>query len=425
MPALSKLIERRAIDASVFDRGVLLSEKVHAGVPVDQQKALRFVAVYSAVGIIADAIASMPTHAFRKRDGSREMVPTQPQWLDRTNWMPNPETDAFTFNHRIINSLCLDGNAFVLITARDRLGFPQEVWNLNPQEIRTERRRRAGERIGELRYIWQESEILSRYSRFNPGGEVLHIKAFDAGGDRGLSPIDVGRQAIGLGLVTEKFGSRFFGKGQHLSGVIEAPSGMPDEAKQRLVEWWKEMKGGSDNAFEPGVLTGGATWKPIAIAPENAQFLQTRKFQVNEIARLYRVPPHLIADVERSTSWGSGIEEQNIAFLTYTLLPWLMRVESGFNQMLPRGQFVKFNTAGLLRGDVLDRFRAYAIARQNGWLSANEIRELEDMNRIDGLDDYWQPTAVVDQTVAADQARGNGHNDEVFEAVELAYQGVR
>ena len=414
MTALRRLL--RAITPADFGTAadLITGGKVHAGVTVTQREALRVVSVYAAVNLIADNIAQLPAHAFRRRDDQRELVSSQPQWLDRVNSQPNPDTDGYTFIHRILNSLLIDGNAYILITARDRLAYPSELYTLHPQEIVPERRNRR------LVYVWAGSETFTRYNRLtNPAGDIVHIRAFDAGGERGLSPIDVARQAVGLAIVAEKFGAKFFGAGQHLSGVIEAPKALDKPGADALNQWWQDLKGGSDKAFQPGVLTGGATWKPIAIPPENAQFLETRKFQVNEIARLYRVPPHMIADVEKSTSWGTGIEQQSIGFLTYTLLPWITRLEATFNQLLPRGQFVKWNTAALLRGAVLDRYRAYAIARQNGWLSANEIRRLEDMNPVDGLDDYWQPTNVVDQVAQPSGARSG---TDMWDDLEAMYQ---
>jgi len=393
MPAVSNLLRRdgRAIDASSFNLALedLSAGRTNAGIAVDQDKALSHITVYACVSLVADVFASLPVHAFRRRAEFREEAQDQPAWLDRVNGQPNAETDGYTFWHRHINSLLLDGNSFVLVTAVDRLGLPVEVWNLNPQEVRSERRN------GRLEYVWVDGTRFPRYSRLSPEGAVLHTKLFDAGGLRGISPIQqVGREEIGLGLVADKEAGRFFSEGQRLSGVIQIPGEANPEGLKQMKENWQRWHAGSSKSQLPGVLSGGATWTPLSIKPEESQFLETRKFSVQQIARLYRVPPHLVADVEKSTSWGSGIEEQNIGFHTYRLNTLMAQTESVWNQALPRGQFLRWNGSGLLRGDTLKRYQAYQIARMNGWMSGNEIRALEDMNPAEGLDGYWEPLNI-------------------------------
>jgi HK97 family phage portal protein len=360
----------------------------YSGVNVDQHTALSLVAVYACVRLIAETIAAMPAELYRKKGAESVEVSRLPLWLT----MPNPETTWFDLIERCLSSLNLDGNCFLLITARDDMGFPVEFWTLNPRSIVVRRKN------GKVEFIWEgdENHPLSRFGPSNPMGDVLHIKAFSDGGLRGLSPIEVARQAIGLGLATEKYGARFFGKGQgSMPGVIELPAGNPSattEYVSQMRDAWASAHEGTDKAHKPGFLTGGATWKSISISHEDAQFLDTRKFQVVEIARLFRVPPHLIQELDTTTSWGTGIEQQSIGFVRYSLLPWLVRLESGFNQMTPRGQFLKFEAKGLLRGDAAAQAQAYHQAILDGYMSRSEVRRLEDLPHEPDLDEFLYPS---------------------------------
>jgi HK97 family phage portal protein len=231
----------------------------------------------------------------RKRGDVREVVDRPPAWLQ----VPNPEANWYEFAERCFESLAMDGNAFLLITARDLQAFPQEVWTLHPSqvEVRTER--------GRTYFVWNGDQVLSRFGPDNAAGDVLHIKLATAGGLRGMSPIEAARQAIGLGLVAEKFGSRFFGQGQQMSGVIQLPADQPARSKEHIDlmrEQWMGAHSGSDKAHRPAILTGGATWQGITIPPDDAQFLETRSFQIEEIARFYGVPA-LMARM-KDASWG-------------------------------------------------------------------------------------------------------------------------
>jgi HK97 family phage portal protein len=364
---------------------------------VNQSTALRLIAVYACVRLISDTVASLPARAYRKQGDERKEVSRPPSWLD----MPNVETTWFEFVERCLSSLNLDGNAFVLITSRDNLGFPAEFYTLHPSSVDVRREK------GRTFFVWEGGTELSRYSPRTPMGDVLHIKAFNDGGLRGLSPIDVARQAIGLGLASEKYGSRFFGKGQGtMPGVIEFPEASEKKTKdeiQVMRDAWAGAHEGVENSGRPGILTGGATWKNVSISMEDAQFLETRKFQVVEIARLFNVPPHLIQELDTTTSWGTGIEQQSIGFVRFSLLPWLVRLESSFNQFLPRGQFMKFEAKGLERGDSVAQSEFYAKSIQNGWMSRNEIRSLEDLPKETDLDKFLIPaneTVVGEEPVA-------------------------
>ena len=218
--------------------------------------------------------------------------------------------------------------------------------------------------------------------RLSPS-DVLHIPGLGFDGLVGYSPIAMAKNAIGLAIATEEYGSKFFANGAAPSGVLEHPGTIKDPSRVR--ESWQQTFGGSHNSNKIAVLEEGMKYTPISISPEQAQFLETRKFQINEIARIFRVPPHMVGDLEKSSF--SNIEQQSLEFVKYTLDPWVIRWEQAMHRALlsedeKKDYFFKFNVEGLLRGDYASRMNGYATARQNGWMSANDIRELEDLDRI-------------------------------------------
>ena len=213
--------------------------------------------------------------------------------------------------------------------------------------------------------------------------DVLHIPGLGFDGLVGYSPIAMAKNAIGMAIACEEYGAKFFANGAAPSGVLEHPGTIKDPT--RLRETWQAQYGGSNNAHRVAVLEEGMKYTPISISPEQAQFLQTRKFQINEIARIFRIPPHMIGDLEKSSF--SNIEQQSLEFVKYTLDPWVIRWEQALSRSLlgedeKKEMFFRFNVEGLLRGDYQSRMSGYATARQNGWMSANDIRTLEDMDLI-------------------------------------------
>ena len=213
--------------------------------------------------------------------------------------------------------------------------------------------------------------------------DVLHIPGLGFDGLVGYSPIAMAKNAIGMAIACEEFGAKFFANGAAPSGVLEHPGTIKDPARVR--DAWQSQFGGSSNSGKVAVLEEGMKYTPISISPEQAQFLETRKFQINEIARIFRVPPHMVGDLEKSSF--SNIEQQSLEFVKYTLDPWIIRWEQSMARVLlsldeKKEFFIKFNLEGLLRGDYQSRMNGYSIARQNGWMSANDIRELENLDRI-------------------------------------------
>jgi HK97 family phage portal protein len=213
--------------------------------------------------------------------------------------------------------------------------------------------------------------------------EILHVPGLGFDGLIGYSPIAMAKNAIGIAMATEEFGASFFSNGASPGGILEHPGTLKDPSKVR--ESWNQLFQGSGKANRVAVLEEGMTYRPIGIPPNEAQFLETRKFQTEEICRIYRVPPHLVADLDKATF--SNIEHQSISFVVHTIRPWLVRLEQAMNlQLLSEADrkrfFTEFNADGLLRGDYQSRMSGYATARQNGWMSANDIRRLENLNLI-------------------------------------------
>jgi HK97 family phage portal protein len=396
MSLVRNLIEGRTIKSHDFWGRWASGEgddggNTYAGKAVNQAQALRLSAVHACVTLISDEISTLPVAAVQADGKIRTPVKNQPAWIEE----PNPEDDRQSFNEAIVTSLLMDGNGYAEVIV-DRLGKIVEVWPLNPQRVVRVYRRTSGpgpRREKLIDFLTDDGAVVTAQAyRFGGPSGVLHFRAHRlAGSLKGASPIERAKQAIGLGLVTEEYGARFFGQGTHAGGVIELDGPATQDVVDRLKDGWEEHHSKPGKAHRPGVLSDGAKWKQMTVPPEHAQFLETRKFQVAEIARFYRVAPHLVGDVERSTSWGTGIEEQAVGFVVHTLRPWIVRNELGQSRMLARPQSTVFNVEGLLRGDTKSRYEAYRTGRQWGWLSVNDIRALENQPPVKGGDSYMQP----------------------------------
>ena len=352
-----------------------------SGKNVNERTAMQTTAVYSCVRILSEAIASLPVHLYRYAGRGKERVYDHPLYY-LLHDEPNPEMTSFVFRETLMSHLLIWGNAYAQII-RDGGGRVLGLYPLLPDKVEVDR-----DDKGELYYVY------NRYSDENPNfGEygrgylapedVLHIPGLGFDGLVGYSPIAMAKNAVGMTLACEEYGAGFFENGATPGGVLEHPGVLKDPAKVR--ESWHAVYGGSKNAGKVAVLEEGMKYQQIGIPPEEAQFLETRKFQVDEIARLYRIPPHMVGDLDKSSF--SNIEQQSLEFVKYTLDPWVIRWEQSLQKalLLPqekREYFVKLNVDGLLRGDYQSRMTGYSVGRQNGWLSANDIREMEDMNPI-------------------------------------------
>jgi HK97 family phage portal protein len=352
-----------------------------AGKLVNEGTALQATAVYSCVRILAESLAGLPVHIYRYTDGGRERVTDHPLSF-LLHSQPNPDMTSFVFRETLMAHILLWGNGYAQIV-RDGRGRALSLNPLLPDRIAVGRTDK-----GEKFYTLDPNGDAKKLRK----EEVLHIPGLGFDGLIGYSPIAIAKNAVGMAMATEEYGATFFGNGAHPGGVLEHPGVMKDP--KRVKESWNAAYQGSLNANRVAVLEEGMKYHAIGIPPEQAQFLETRRFQLNEIARIFRVPPHMIGDLEKSSF--SNIEQQSIEFVKYTLDPWVVRWEQALQSslLLPSERdalFIKFNLDALLRGDYTNRMNGYATARQNGWMSANDIRRLENMNEIpagDGGDLY-------------------------------------
>ena len=352
-----------------------------SGKVVTERTAMQMTAVYACVRILSEAVAGLPLNLYRhNNDGGKEKALDHPLYL-LLHDEPNPEMSSFVFRETLMTHLLLWGNAYAQII-RNGKGEIVALYPLMPNKMQVNR-----DDNGQLYYIYQKSQeevpnSKDFYVRLE-SSDVLHIPGLGFDGLVGYSPIAMAKNAIGLAIATEEYGSKFFANGAAPSGVLEHPGTIKDPSKVR--ESWMSQFGGSANSGKIAVLEEGMKYTPISISPEQAQFLETRKFQINEIARIFRVPPHMVGDLDKSSF--SNIEQQSLEFVKYTLDPWVVRWEQSIQRTLltpaeKKSYFVKFNVEGLLRGDYQSRMTGYATARQNGWMSANDIRELENLDRI-------------------------------------------
>lgn len=361
-----------------------------SGKAVTERTAMQMTAVYSCVRILAEAVAGLPLNLFHYLpDGGKEKSFDHPLYR-LLHDEPNPEMSSFVFRETLMTHLLLWGNAYAQVI-RNGKGEVAALYPLMPNRMTVDR-----DENGQLYYSYNrssdEAPTMNGSTVILKPSDVLHIPGLGFDGLVGYSPIAMAKNAIGMAIACEEYGAKFFANGAAPGGVLEHPGTIKDP--QRVREAWQSQFGGSGNSNKIAVLEEGMKYTSIGISPEQAQFLETRKFQINEIARIFRVPPHMVGDLEKSSF--SNIEQQSLEFVKYTLDPWVIRWEQSIMRSLlsleeKTQYFVKFNLEGLLRGDYQSRMTGYATARQNGWMSANDIRELENLDRIpteDGGDLY-------------------------------------
>ena len=354
-----------------------------SGKVVNEQTAMQTTAVYACVRILSEAVAGLPLHIYRYRaDGGKERIPQHPLY-SLLHDEPNSEMTSFVFRETLMSHLLLWGNAYAQVVRNGR-GQVIALYPLLPSKMDVSRAAN-----GELLYTYYRD---FDESGIKPEGgyvtlrkdEVLHIPGLGFDGLIGYSPIAMSKNAIGMSLATEEYGASFFANGANPGGVLEHPGVIKDI--QRVKDSWNTAYQGSGNAHKIAVLEEGMKFQAIGIPPEEAQFLETRKFQIDEIARIFRVPPHMVGDLEKSSF--SNIEQQSLEFVKYTLDPWVVRWEQSLQQslILPSEKaslMIRFNLDGLLRGDYQSRMHGYSVGIQNGFYSVNDVRQLEDLNLLE------------------------------------------
>lgn len=403
-----------------------------SGKNVNERTAMQMTAVYACVRILSEAVAGLPLHLYKYTEqGSKEKS------IDNNLYFllhdePNPEMTSFVFRETLMTHLLLWGNAYAQII-RNGKGEIVALYPLMPNKMQVDR-----DDKGQLYYTYSRSKDEANAKDNSTvvlmPDDVLHIPGLGFDGLVGYSPIAMAKNAIGMAMACEEYGAKFFANGASPSGVLEHPGILKDP--ERVRDSWNAAYGGSSNAHKVAVLEEGMKYTPISISPNEAQFLETRKFQINEIARIFRVPPHMVGDLEKSSF--SNIEQQSLEFVKYTLDPWVIRWEQSLSRALfteeeKHTYFFKFNVEGLLRGDYQSRMTGYATARQNGWMSANDIRELENLDRIppeDGGDLYlvngnMLPLANAGSAYSKEEPNKEDDSNEEQEVLEVEESGRR
>ncbi len=362
-----------------------------AGVPVTAESALGFSAVFRAIALLAGLVGSLPMQAFRKSsDRRRERVDNT--LIDE----PHPDLTSFELWEQAGMGLFGQGNSFTL-KVRDGLGVVRELWPLLAQHMRVERRvewrtdlNPTGKR---LFYTDGGREIV--YTPF----EVMHIPGLSYDGLVGLSPVGLARQGISLALAAERFGARMFSRAPLIPGILESDEEIDEGPAKVLQRRFAEVSAGPGNQWRVPVIGGGAKFKPINLPAADVAFLESRNFAIEEQARWYGLPPHLLGSMAKSTSWGTGIEQQNLQMLVFTADPWFCRIEQrATKELAAPGEYFKINRRALLRADTATRFMAHARAITNGWENADEVREFEDMDPLpNGLGQkFYRPGNLVE-----------------------------
>ncbi len=367
-----------------------------SGVDVNEITALNYTAVYAAVQILANTIGSLPLEIRRTTDdGFSDEAREHPLW-DILHDAANPEMDAMQFRETLQGHVATWGNAYAQ-QIRNAAGRLEALWPLRPDWMRIERSKLTGRLLYRYRTQAGVERVFQRH-------EIFHLSGWGFDGLQGYSPITMAREAIALGMGTEEFGSRFFANGANSGGVLQhpGPSPLTTAAFDRLQKTFAEKNTGLENAHKPAILEEGMTWQSIGIPAKDAQFLETRRFQLEEVARMYRIPLHLLQNLDKATF--NNIQELGIGFVTYTILPWKVRWQKAINtQLLTRqersmGLFSNVKTKALLQGNIEQQSAFYTQGRQWGWFTPNDIMRFEDGPRIPadkGGDDYLQAGNMI------------------------------
>jgi HK97 family phage portal protein len=346
-----------------------------AGISVTETSALGMPAIYRAVNLIAGVCGGLPLHAYTADDQDVRTRVSRTSYPARLLAKPHPDTPPFEFWEAVYSHILLWGNAY-LRKLRNQNGQVQELWAIHPSRVKAGRESENGTKVYQI-----------------DGGEepygddkILHIPGFGYDGICGVSPIRFARQTVGLALAAERYGASLFGNGSLAAGVLQTEQRLEQPQADALKRRWKEKAAGLGNAHEVVVLDAGAKFQQLSIPPEDAQFIESRRFQIAEVARMYGIPPHLLMETDKSTSWGTGIEQQNIGWNVYDLRRWYLRVEQRVSMLFAPNVFVSYSAEGLLRGDSAARAAFYTQMFHLGVFSTNDIRRLENLPPVDGGD---------------------------------------
>jgi HK97 family phage portal protein len=381
---LNNLFEQRAISfQTIWGTGGDIEVLNQSGTVINPETVFRVNAIFSAVSLISDTISTLPLDSYIRRDGARFAFRPRPAWVQQ----PDIDTSKEAFYGSLIVSMLLDGNGFVRVF-RDNSGRVLNMTVLNPTKVEIRK-----DKVGGVTFIYEgENKPLNK-------NEILHIPDVVRPGEtRGISRVTALKDNFGLALALESYAARFFGQGASTNGIIEFPGNLTPEQAKQLVEGFDARHKGFRKAHKTGVLSGGAKFVQTTVANDQAQFIDSRRMAVEDVARAFNIPPHLLG--LPGTNTYSSVEQNNIAFVTHTLRPIVQKLESAFTSLMvnePGGStaFIKFTLDGLLRGDANSRFSAYSVGLQAGYLTINDIRRLEDLPPVDGGEIIRVPLASV------------------------------
>jgi len=381
---LNNLFESRAISfQTIWGTGGDIEVLNQSGTVVNPETVFRVNAIFSAVSLISDTISTLPVDSYIRRDGARFAFRPRPAWVQQ----PDVDTTKEAFYGSLIVSLLLDGNGFVRVF-RDGAGRVVNMTVLNPAKVEIRK-----DKVGGVTYIYDgENKPLNK-------NELLHIPDVVRPGEtRGISRVTALKDNFGLALALESYAARFFGQGASTQGIIEFPGNLTPEQAKQLVDGFDARHKGFRKSHKTGVLSGGAKYVNTSVENDKAQFIDSRRMAVEDVARAFNIPPHLLG--LPGTNTYSSVEQNNIAFVTHTLRPIVQKLESAFTPLManePGGTtaFIKFTLDGLLRGDANSRFTAYSTGLQAGYLTINDIRRLEDLPPVDGGEIIRVPLANV------------------------------
>jgi HK97 family phage portal protein len=353
-----------------------------SGACVTPDSAMRVAAVNACVRIIAESVASLPLLIYKwRKDGGKERAEKHPLY-DVLRVRPNRWQTSFEWREMMQAHLLLRGNAYSRIVPGPR-GVVDQLVPLHPDQVEPKISDVSGDVIYKVTPPKGQAYVL-------PAALVFHLRGLSTNGIVGVSPIEMASEAIGLSLSMEGFGARFFSQGSAPPGLLSTDNKLNKEQREAIKKSWTEANTGAASWHKPAVLEGGLKWTQLGISNQDSQFLETRKFQRSEIAMIFRIPPHMIGDLEKTTSWGTGIEEQAIGFVVYTLIPWLRRWEQAISYDLIIADdwyFAEFLVDALLRGNMAARKDFFSAGRQWGWFSVNDILKMENRNPIGPIGD--------------------------------------
>lgn len=371
------------------------------GRAVNEQSALGVSAVYSCVRVLADSVAALPLLLYQRQARGKARAVDHPLYRV-LHEEPNPWMTPYQLKETLMGHVLLWGNAYAQIV-RDFRGRVIALWPLRPQDmVKIER---AAD--GSLLYTYRLPNRAVAGPLDTPASdltvlaqqEVFHLRGLSPDGVRGYSPIALHREALGLAMAAEEFGARFFSNSAIPEGVLQAKTRLSDTALKHIGESWRVAHQGLSEAHRVAILEEGVEWKATSLPPGDLQFIEGRQFQLTEISRIFRVPPHKISDLNRATY--SNVDKQEQQFKGDSLEPWLVRIEEQISLALlspveRRDLFAEFLMDAQWRADIRTRYEAYARGKQWGWLSTNDIREFENLNPVEGGDEYWQPVNMME-----------------------------